>query len=109
MNNLKCPNCGADISSNEAQTSGKCQYCNTRFAAEKKPEPKIDQTHAEIYNSIRPDKPRPRIRFSIVLLLFFFCGPLFFAYIVYIEIKKKAWDLKHINNPSVDAPDIFDM
>ena len=112
MNNLKCPNCGADITTNDAQTSGKCPYCNSRFAAEKKPEPKPEPTatkeaYASIYNSVRPKKPRPKIRFGILLLLFFFGGPLFIAYIIYVEIKKKAWDLKYINDPTVDHFDIF--
>ena len=74
MINLKCPNCGADISTDDAQTSGKCPYCNSRFAAEKKPEPKTNTTnenYASIYNAVRPKKPRPRIKFGILFLLFF--------------------------------------
>ena len=110
MNNLKCPNCGADITTDDAQTSGKCPYCNSRFAAEKRPEPKPDttqETYAKIYNSVRPKKPRPRLRFGILLLLFFFGGPLFLVYIIYVEARKRAWDLKYLNDPSTDHSDIF--
>lgn len=111
MINLKCPNCGADISTDDAQTSGKCPYCNSRFAAEKKPEPKPESTKdttASIYNSVRPKNPRPRIKFGILFLLFFISGPLFIAYIIYIEIKKKEWDMKYLNDPTIDHSSTFD-
>ena len=102
MNNLKCPNCGADISTDEAQTTGKCPYCNSRFAAEKKPEPVNNDSYEAIQKAVRPTEPRPRINFGILLILFFFGGPLFLGYIILVEIKKRSWDLKYSGQKSKD-------
>lgn len=105
MQNLKCPNCGADITTDDAQTSGRCPYCNSRFAAEKKPEPTytpeqqkviedFQPTNTPIF-TVDPNKPRPRVRLPL-LILFLMLGPIFFiGYIVITELKKSEWDKKH--------------
>ena len=106
MQNLKCPNCGADITTDDAQVSGKCSYCNSRFATEKKrPTPPPQQSTTEPLNSakdvFRPiitvnnNTPRPRLRvFWLILSLMF--GPFFFiGYIVLTEMRKKSWDAAH--------------
>lgn len=110
MNNLKCQNCGADITSDEAQNSGKCPYCNSRFASEKKVQPKLeDIASTPTINSVRPHKipRRPRIRFLILIMLFFLGGPLFIGYIIYVEIQKKIWDSKYLNTNNSQT-DMFD-
>ena len=106
MNNLKCPNCGADITTNDAQTTGRCIYCNSRFAAEKKPEPTPPPQPAQLEPTplsdlIRPNitihtgEKRPRIKFGLALI-FLMLGPFFFfGYIILTEIRKKAWDKEH--------------
>ena len=99
MNNLKCPNCGADIATDEAQKSGKCPYCNSRFAAEKKEEPKPTPDLSNIFSNIEtpmvrvnPNKRRPKLRLGL-LILFLMCGPIFFfGYILIVEMKKREWD-----------------
>ena len=106
MNNLKCPNCGADITTDAAQNTGKCSYCNSRFAAEKKPTPTHTPspeplTASDVFKPLKPiitvsgDKPRPRIK-PLWLVLSCFLGPFFFVgYIVLTEIRKKSWDEAH--------------
>ena len=101
MKNIKCPNCGADITTTEAQTTGKCDYCNSRFAPEKEkpvvaepaPEPEKEFLNGDIFES--KGKKRPRIKIGL-LIFFAMCGPVFFiSYIVITEIKKHEWDKNH--------------
>lgn len=101
MNNLKCQNCGADITTQAAQKTGKCEYCNSRFAPKKQEEkPVLQNTEepTEYFNSdlfeSRDDK-RPRIRI-VPLLFFMMIGPVFFiGYIILTEMRKKDWDKRH--------------
>lgn len=104
MKNLKCPNCGADITTNEAQNTGKCLYCNSRFATEQKTEQKEETTTAStIFNSTFSDpfgkpKKRPKLKVGL-LLLFFFINPLILAgYIIITCIRQSAWDKDPNNN-----------
>ena len=103
MKILKCPNCGADITTDDAQKTGKCPYCNSRFAEEKKEEPKPTPEPINIFsnNNDKPksspfiSKKRPRLRLGL-LILFLMCGPVFFfGYIIITEIKKREWDNQH--------------
>ena len=107
MINLKCPNCGADITTDDAQSTGKCPYCNSRFAAEKKPAPtytpptETQKTASDIFKPLKPiitvsgDKPRPRIR-PLWLVLTCCLGPFFLVgYIILTEMRKKSWDEEH--------------
>ena len=104
MTNLKCPNCGADITDDQAQSSGKCIYCGSRFASKKveKQEPPqqlyippVNEKHHK--ESKKPNRRRPRLK-PFLLFVFFFMGPVFFVgYIVLTEIRKREYDKEFLN------------
>lgn len=103
MKAVKCPNCGANISLDEQETSI-CEFCGTPFVAEKEITPTTNtvQTINNYYslpnnlpNMRLPKTKRPVLNVGLAIflcLLFFWLG---IIYIVSVKSRQKEWDDKY--------------
>lgn len=104
----KCPNCGANISVDEAKETGVCEFCGTPFVTEKAISTTTNNTtntaqtinyyyssNGESANMRVPKTKRPVLNVGLAIFLCFFYLFPGLIYIASVKSSQKAWDDKY--------------